>query len=354
MEKKYFLQENGKVSQPYSLDDLRSKNLTEDTLVCEKFGNWKPAKDIPELAELIEWQPPLPSESDWVPPSPQIQSPSLPQKHQSGNKALIIAFGAILVAAFFMPWISAFVSLSAWDMVFGDAGKMIGSSFRFVVVCIPIVGILIIYGAAFNNGNYPISKSLLFILPGLILVMIGIVISSKLGLGEGMSSNGSGEILKIFGIGFWLTLICSIILPFLGQATAKATTLLGGDAETRLAESRVITEISTTANNPDSQPQQPSRQPEEQLTQEQVLPEPPSQTNFPQLETILLETAHPSDEEEELKPGLTASKNFTSRYKMPLIIGAILVVVGCASYLIIGFNSFRLWTQAERSDAVSL
>ena len=79
MEKKYFLQEDGKVSQPYSLDDLRSKNLTGNTLVCVKFGDWKAAKDIPELAELLEWQAPMPSESNWVPPPPQTQTPNMQQ-----------------------------------------------------------------------------------------------------------------------------------------------------------------------------------------------------------------------------------------------------------------------------------
>lgn len=79
MEKKYFLQEDGKVSQAYSLDDLRTKNLTATTLVCVKFGDWKPAKDIPELAELLEWQPPMPIESEWAPPPPQASIPNMQQ-----------------------------------------------------------------------------------------------------------------------------------------------------------------------------------------------------------------------------------------------------------------------------------
>ena len=38
-----------------------------------------------------------------------------------------------------------------------------------------------------------------------------------------MSSSDLGELMKIFGIGFWLTLIGSVILPFLGQPSAAVT-----------------------------------------------------------------------------------------------------------------------------------
>lgn len=60
MERKYYILENGTVSQPYSIIDLRTKIITSNSLVCVKFGNWKEAKYIPEIAELIDWKPVLP------------------------------------------------------------------------------------------------------------------------------------------------------------------------------------------------------------------------------------------------------------------------------------------------------
>ena len=226
MEKKYFLQENGKVSQPYSLDDLRNQSITEDTLVCVKYGDWKLAKDIPELDELIGWQPSMPEESNWVSPSPQSQNLINPQNNSNGNKSVIIVAGAILVVAFFMPWITAIVSLNAWDMVFGTVGDVIGSSFRYIAVFIPISGVLIIYGAAFNNGNYPVAKPLLFLVPILTFIVILVVISNKVGSSGGGSVTDLGNLTKAFGIGFWLTLICSIILPFLRQDSSIETSML--------------------------------------------------------------------------------------------------------------------------------
>lgn len=94
MEKKYFLQEHGKVSQAYSLDELRTKNLTANTLVCEKFGTWKAAKDIPEIAELLEWQPTSPNETNWVPPPSQVQNPNTQQfqkQSQPQQQTIVIA-----------------------------------------------------------------------------------------------------------------------------------------------------------------------------------------------------------------------------------------------------------------------
>jgi hypothetical protein len=74
MEHQYFILENEVVSQPYSLEDLKSKNLTPTSLVCTKFGDWQPAKDIPEVAKLLVWQPKLPNETNWAPPPPKVES----------------------------------------------------------------------------------------------------------------------------------------------------------------------------------------------------------------------------------------------------------------------------------------
>lgn len=140
---------------------------------------------------------------------------------QTNNKSVIITLSAILVAAFFMPWVKFFVSLSAWDMLFGEAGRYIDTGFKYIAILIPIAGAIIIYGAAFNNENYPIAKGLLFRLPIITLVILIIAIISKIGdTGGRFRSSDLENITKIFGIGFWLTLVASIILPFLQSKTA--------------------------------------------------------------------------------------------------------------------------------------
>src|SRR5665213_217327 len=106
----------------------------------------------------------------------------------NNSKNAGVALAAIVLAAFFMPWIHVFMSISAWDLVFGSIGQAIDSPIRFLGVVIPLSAILIIYAAGFNKENYPIQKSLLFSLPLITLVAFAIIIISKIG------SNGSADI----------------------------------------------------------------------------------------------------------------------------------------------------------------
>ena len=143
---------------------------------------------------------------------------------QTSNKSIIIIVAAVLVAAFFMPWIKYFVSLSGWDMIFGEAGQYIDTGFKYLALLIPIAGILIIYGAAFNNENYPVPKRLLFALPILTLVIIILTIVVKINESGGrLRSSDLDNIMQVLGIGFWLTLIASIILPNLQNGSTQAS-----------------------------------------------------------------------------------------------------------------------------------
>ena len=138
----------------------------------------------------------------------------------NNNKSLGIALAAILLAAFFMPWFKFFVSINAWEMVFGNVGDMIDSPVRYLAIIIPVSGLIIIYSVAFNNEKYPISKRLLFALPLVTIVIIGIIIIGKIGeSGNGgeIGNSNFGELIKALGIGFWLTLISSILLPFISK-----------------------------------------------------------------------------------------------------------------------------------------
>jgi len=89
---------------------------------------------------------------------------------------------------------------------------MINSPIRYIVAIIPIASILIIYSATQNE--HPSSKSFIYCLPLIVLIIIGILICYKIG-GDNVK-NFNSEILRVFGIGFWLTLISSLILTIFG------------------------------------------------------------------------------------------------------------------------------------------
>jgi hypothetical protein len=144
---------------------------------------------------------------------------------QANNKSLIIIVCIALVAAFFMPWINFFIKISAWDMIFGDYSEFDSSSLKYIVLLIPISAILIVSGAASNKENYIISTRLLFKIP---VVSLGIVILAiLLSLnedGERVRVSDLGDIFQVLGIGFWITLIASVALPFLHSQQQPAST----------------------------------------------------------------------------------------------------------------------------------
>lgn len=147
---------------------------------------------------------------------------------QTSNKSFVVIVAAVLVAAFFMPWIKFFVGISAWDMIFGDVGKFIDTGFKYLALLIPIAGALIIYGAAFNNENYPLQKRLLFAIPILTLAIIILTLATKISGSGGRRGSDLAEMMeeglfKVLGIGFWLTLIASIILPTLKSGSMQPT-----------------------------------------------------------------------------------------------------------------------------------
>lgn len=57
--KKYFYLEGPHTYGPYTLDELRGKNISRDTKVWfQELGDWKPAGSIPELNDLFKLVPP--------------------------------------------------------------------------------------------------------------------------------------------------------------------------------------------------------------------------------------------------------------------------------------------------------
>lgn len=57
--KKYFYSNDNEKQGPYSFEELKSENITQETLIWyEGIDDWKPAEDIEELNEIFELIPP--------------------------------------------------------------------------------------------------------------------------------------------------------------------------------------------------------------------------------------------------------------------------------------------------------
>ena len=64
----FYIFTNNVKQGPYHLDELSAKNVTADTMVwAVGFSNWKPAKQIPELADLLSNLPPEPPVANTIP-----------------------------------------------------------------------------------------------------------------------------------------------------------------------------------------------------------------------------------------------------------------------------------------------
>lgn len=170
------------------------------------------------------------------------------------SKIATIIIAAALIAAFFMPWITIFINISAWDVVFGNLGEYVDSPARYLAVIIPLSSAIIVYSAAFNDQRYPIPKSFLFALPLITLVIIAAVIIIKINDNGGFrndSGSFSPDIFKIFDIGFWITLIGSVVLTIIGVNTPAITLVVQPVAAPQpVAASNPTDEISSEANVP--------------------------------------------------------------------------------------------------------
>lgn len=226
----------------------------------------------------------------------------------NNNKAVTIVASAVILAAFFMPWISIFgASINAWSILFGDVGKLVDTPFKFVALLIPFSAAMIIYGAAFNEEKYPLTKQILFLLPILTLIVIALVIGAKIGdSGGSLRSSDLENLFKIFGIGFWLTLIASIVLPFLNQQQTVSTINIPQVQQNLAVES--LHEVSTTSREPLT------------ATNQTTIARPQININLPKV-----------DWDKTFK----TTKTFTDKHKVKLLIAA-----GCLIALILVYNLF--------------
>lgn len=84
----YYIYENGQQHGPFSIEQLKACGITGKTHVwCEGMAQWTTAKNVPELAEIIETNttstPPPFTPQPPTPPQPSTQQPIPPFSNQS-------------------------------------------------------------------------------------------------------------------------------------------------------------------------------------------------------------------------------------------------------------------------------
>ena len=127
------------------------------------------------------------------------------------KKTLNIVLGAALLGSFFLAYFSFFgQSISGYDMVFTGDGGGEGAWKKYLMLLIPLTGLLLLVGA-FNSGNSILPRGLLSVLPLLTLLYILIVdpLIDGREIGDIFKALGKG-----YGIGLWISIGASIVLAF--------------------------------------------------------------------------------------------------------------------------------------------
>lgn len=127
------------------------------------------------------------------------------------RKIFTIILSLALLGSFFMPYISIGIygGASGYDIVFQPGGA--GEWEKYVWLLIPLSAIILLIGAL-NNEHYFLGRGLFCWLPLLTIIyfIVRLFLSIK---GEGKSAPIM-EYVKIFGVGFWVTLVISLLLAF--------------------------------------------------------------------------------------------------------------------------------------------
>ena len=122
------------------------------------------------------------------------------------NKKIVsIVLGLALIVGFFLPLYSG-LNLSAFDAVKLDLPTKGFEQvlMKYIWIIFPLCGLILVIGALNNNKWVP-SRMLWAILP--LLAILYLVIRP-------ITSDGMdfGTMIKLFGIGFWVLAISSIVL----------------------------------------------------------------------------------------------------------------------------------------------
>ena len=132
------------------------------------------------------------------------------------RKPYTIIFALILIASFFLPYFKGTNgSGSGLDIVtaktYSDNWEVL--LLKYIWILIPLSGVMLLIGAL-NNDNYFLGRGIWTWLPllAVIYVIVRIYLSAK---NSGMGSSVSlGDLIKIFGVGYWVAFGASLILAF--------------------------------------------------------------------------------------------------------------------------------------------
>ena len=130
------------------------------------------------------------------------------------KKMLTIILAIALLGCFFLPYLkfgsagsaSGFEIVTAEDGRGGDIDVIL---MKYIWVLIPISAIMLLIGAL-NNGNYFLGRGIWAWLP--LLTLLYFVVRLFLEARKGEGSFEIGELAEVFGVGFWATLVVSLVL----------------------------------------------------------------------------------------------------------------------------------------------
>ncbi len=123
------------------------------------------------------------------------------------RKTLTIVLAVALLGSFFLPYYSfgGRGGISGFDLVSSNGGDWQ----KYIILLIPISGILLLLGEL--NNNYVLGRGLLSWLPLLTLLYIILIdpLVKGAAIGDIFKTIGKG-----FGIGLWITIVASLVLAF--------------------------------------------------------------------------------------------------------------------------------------------
>ncbi len=127
------------------------------------------------------------------------------------KKILTIILAVVLIGCFFLAYFSFFgTNISGYDVVFAKSAGGKNEWEKYVLLLIPISGVMLLIGAL-NNGNYIAGRGIWTWLP--LLTVLYLIIGSPL-----INGAAIGDIFKAigksYGIGLWITIGASLVLAF--------------------------------------------------------------------------------------------------------------------------------------------
>jgi uncharacterized membrane protein (GlpM family) len=135
-----------------------------------------------------------------------------------GTKSVIrIVLSAAVIAGYFLPWISYFNSASAFDIVrtsIEGKGDTSGHLVWYASILIPLFALICLIQSLSNRTPSGFIRALPFIIT---ILLIGLLF-----LGSSQNSGGLNmeSLFSMLGIGFYITLVASFLLIFIGRDTA--------------------------------------------------------------------------------------------------------------------------------------